>query len=89
MSSLSELGKQGFALSGGNYEFRTEYIFGRLNEVKPEMIEEATRQAREVTEKFASESSCRLGKLESASHHDFRSRHEQHAHQEGPRGVDD
>lgn len=48
MSSLSELGKQGIVFTGGNYQSQTEYIFTRLNEVKPEMIEEATRKAREV-----------------------------------------
>jgi hypothetical protein len=71
MSSLSELGKQGIALSSGNYESQTEYIFDRLNEVKPQMIEEATRQAREVAEKFASDSNSKLGKIKSASQGQF------------------
>lgn len=71
MSSLSELGKQGIVLAGGNYESRTEYIFTRLNEVKPDMIEEATRKAREVAEKFASDSSSTLGKIKTASQGQF------------------
>ncbi|HHS13265.1 MAG TPA: SIMPL domain-containing protein [bacterium] len=71
MSELSELGKQGIVLTGENYESQTEYIFTRLNEVKPEMIEEATRQAREVAEKFASDSKSRLGKIKSASQGQF------------------
>lgn len=71
MSSLSELGKQGIALTSGSYESQTEYIFDRLNEVKPEMIEEATRQAREVAEKFASDSNSKLGKIKSASQGQF------------------
>ncbi|MDW3095617.1 MAG: SIMPL domain-containing protein [Gammaproteobacteria bacterium] len=71
MGRLSELGKQGIVFSGGGYAYQTEYIFTRLNEVKPEMIEEATRKAREVAEKFASDSQSKLGKIKKASQGQF------------------
>ncbi len=71
MSSLSELGKQGIVFSGGGYQYQTEYLFTRLNEVKPEMIEEATRKAREVAEKFATDSQSTLGKIKKASQGQF------------------
>ncbi len=71
MGSLSELGKQGIVFTGGNYQSLTEYIFTRLNEVKPEMIEEATRKAREVAERFASDSKSKLGKIKKASQGQF------------------
>ena len=71
MGSLSELGKQGIVFTGGNYQAQTEYIFTRLNEVKPEMIEEATRKAREVAEKFALDSKSTLGKIKKASQGQF------------------
>ena len=71
MSSLSELGKQGIVFTGGNYQAQTEYIFGRLNEIKPEMIEEATKKAREVAEKFASDSKSILGKIKRATQGQF------------------
>jgi len=71
MGKLSELGKQGIVFSGGNYQAQTEYIFSRLNEVKPGMIEEATRAAREVAEKFSADSESRLGKIRSASQGQF------------------
>ncbi|GJM04320.1 MAG: hypothetical protein DHS20C09_03110 [marine bacterium B5-7] len=71
MSSLSELGKQGIVFTGNDYQSQTEYIFTRLNEVKPEMIEEATRKAREVAEKFASDSHSQLGKIKKASQGQF------------------
>ena len=71
MGSLSELGKKGIAFSNTNYQSQTEYIFSRLNEVKPEMIEEATRKAREVAEKFASDSQSTLGKIKRASQGQF------------------
>lgn len=70
-SSLSELGKQGIVFTGGDYQSQTEYIFTRLNEVKPDMIEEATRKAREVAEKFALDSQSLLGKIKRASQGQF------------------
>ncbi len=66
MSQLSRLGKKGIAFTGGNYESQTEYLFTRLNEVKPDMIEEATRKAREVARKFAADSQSTLGKIKKA-----------------------
>ena len=71
MVTLSELGKQGIVFTGGNYQSTTEYLFTRLNEAKPDMIEEATRKAREVAEKFASDSSSTLGKIRKASQGQF------------------
>ena len=68
---LSELGKQGIVFSVVDYQAQTEYIFTRLNEIKPEMIEEATRKAREVAEKFALDSKSRLGKIKTASQGQF------------------
>lgn len=68
---LSELGKQGIVFTGGNYELRTEYLFSQLNDVKPAMIEEATKKAREVAEKFAQDSQSRLGKIKRASQGQF------------------
>jgi hypothetical protein len=71
MSKLSELGKGGIVFTGGNHQSQTEYIFTRLNEVKPEMIEEATRKAREVAQKFATDSQSTLGKIKKASQGQF------------------
>ncbi|MDF1690636.1 MAG: SIMPL domain-containing protein [Cycloclasticus sp.] len=69
--TMSDLGKQGIVFTGDNYNTKTDYIFIRLNEVKPGMIEEATRKAREVAEKFASDSKSTLGKIKSASQGQF------------------
>jgi hypothetical protein len=71
MNKLVELGKQGIVFSGGGYQGSTQYLFTRLNELKPEMIEEATRKAREVAEKFARDSASRLGKIRSAQQGQF------------------
>ena len=71
MEKMSDLGKQGIVFTAGDYQSQTEYIFTRLNEVKPEMIEEATKKAREVAGKFASDSKSILGKIKSASQGQF------------------
>ncbi|MBN1355245.1 SIMPL domain-containing protein [bacterium] len=71
MASLSELGKQGIVIGGDLYQSQTEYIFTRLNDVKPQMIEEATRKAREVAQKFAADSQSTLGKIKRASQGQF------------------
>jgi hypothetical protein len=71
MGGLVELGKEGVAFTGDAYQTPVEYLFTRLNEVKPEMIEEATRNAREVASKFAADSNSRLGKIRQASQGQF------------------
>jgi hypothetical protein len=43
MADVITIGKQGIALAGQDYRNRTQFIFQNLNDLKPEMIEEATR----------------------------------------------
>lgn len=71
MGGLVELGKEGVAFTGDPYQNPVEYLFTRLNEVKPGMIEEATRNAREVALKFAEDSDSRLGKIRQATQGQF------------------
>ncbi len=71
MTQLSELGKQGIVIKGDDYDNRTEYLFTRLNQIKPEMIEEATQNAREVAQKFAADSNSELGKIKTARQGQF------------------
>lgn len=71
MNKLAELGKKGIVLTEGGYQNSTEYLFTRLNEIKPGMIEEATTKAREVARKFAKDSDSRLGKIKKASQGQF------------------
>jgi len=71
MNQLADLGKQGITLTGNDYQYRTEYMFNRLNEIKPEMIEEATKEARAVAEKFAEDSNSKLGKIKTANQGQF------------------
>jgi hypothetical protein len=68
---LLELGKEGIVVTQNNYDLRTQYLFNGLNDIKPEMIEEATRNARRVAEKFAGDSDSVLGKIRSARQGQF------------------
>lgn len=66
ITEQSELLKQGIAVTGGDYRYNVQYEFTGLNEVKPKMIEEATKNAREAAEKFAKDSDSELGKIKQA-----------------------
>jgi len=68
---LLDLGKMGIAISGQDYESRTTFLFSKLNDIKPAMIEEATKNGREVAAKFAQDSDSRLGKIKRASQGQF------------------
>jgi hypothetical protein len=71
LDDLVALGKQGLVISGQDYEARTQFLFTDLNTLKPQMIEEATRNAREVALKFAADSESRLGKIRRANQGQF------------------
>eukprot|EP00487_Bulimina_marginata_P000956 TRINITY_DN11967_c0_g1_i1.p1 TRINITY_DN11967_c0_g1~~TRINITY_DN11967_c0_g1_i1.p1 ORF type:complete len:107 (+),score=18.99 TRINITY_DN11967_c0_g1_i1:113-433(+) len=51
LSKISQLAKQNIAIAGQNYGSRVQYSFTGLNALKPQMIQTATEQAREVAEK--------------------------------------
>lgn len=65
IGKVSDLVKRGIALSS-DYEDRTQYLFTNLNEIKPGMIEEATKNARKAAQKFAEDSGSNLGKIKRA-----------------------
>jgi hypothetical protein len=71
MGRQSQLIKQGVTLSSDNWENPIEFKFEGLNELKPEMVEEATLNARQTAEKFAEDSDSKLGKIKRASQGSF------------------
>ena len=72
MSRQSDLLKKGMVIGGSNeWENPVEFKYEGLNEIKPEMIEEATRNAREAAEKFAKDSDSKLGKIKTANQGTF------------------
>lgn len=71
INEQSELLKQGIAITGGDYIYRVQYEYTDLNSIKPQMIEEATKNARSAAEKFASDSESKLGKIKRATQGQF------------------
>ncbi|MDD2328104.1 MAG: SIMPL domain-containing protein [bacterium] len=71
IAEQTELLKQGVAITGGDYRYSILYEFTGLNSIKPEMIEEATNNARRAAEKFATDSGSKLGKIRDASQGQF------------------
>jgi hypothetical protein len=63
-----ELLRAGVALSASDYsEGGLSFLFTGLNDIKPEMLAEATRSARQAAEQFTNESQTKLGNLRKAS----------------------
>ena len=73
MNRQAELMKQDIAIVGEEYggSNSPSYEFTGLNKIKPEMVEEATKNARITAEKFASDSGSELGDIRSASQGQF------------------
>lgn len=67
LSKSLELMSKGIILGSKNTWRPIEYIFNGLNELKPSMIEEATKNAREVAEKFALDSDAEVGEIRMAT----------------------
>jgi hypothetical protein len=67
LSASLELLSRGILLGSKNDWSPIEYQFTKLNEMKPPMIEEATKNARLVAEKFALDSESKVGKIRNAN----------------------
>lgn len=70
IENQSSLIEQGVAISF-DYSATTQFDFTDLNTVKPEMIKEATQNARKAAMQFAADSESSLGKIKSASQGQF------------------
>ena len=67
LNRQSELLKEGIAFSNSYIN----YQFTGLNAIKPEMIAEATKNARAAADQFAADSDSRVGKIKTASQGQF------------------
>ena len=65
----AELLKEGIIVTANKWDL--DYQFNGLPELKPLMIEEATRNARAVAQKFADDAQCSLGSIRRASQGQF------------------
>ncbi len=66
MNRQGELIRGGITLESG-WEARPTFSLESLNDIKPQMIEEATKNARASAQKFADDSGSRLGKIREAT----------------------
>lgn len=72
MLKQAELMKMGIALVSSEYGTGSvKYEFTGLNDIKPAMVEEATKNARLTAEKFAKDSESKLGKIRRATQGQF------------------
>ena len=67
--NVSQLIKEGVVLGqpNGGYNPAPQYMFTKLNDVKPSMIAEATKNARDSAEQFAKDSQQKVGQIRSAN----------------------
>ncbi len=70
-TQLAELGKLGIAVGNDSMGVGVQYIYSQLNQIKPPMIEQATKNARETALKFAKDSNSSLGKIKRANQGTF------------------
>lgn len=71
INEQGELLDKGIAIISGEYDTQVNYLFTGLNELKPDMIAEATHNARQAAEQFATDSDSKLGKIKTASQGQF------------------
>ena len=72
MTQQAELMKQGIPIVTEQYgDHAVRYDFISLNDIKPAMVEEATKNARTTAEKFAADSGSKIGKISHASQGQF------------------
>jgi hypothetical protein len=65
MAAAASLVKEGVAVTS-SYEYRPQFLFTRLDAIKPAMIAEATVDARHAAEQFAKDSGSAVGAIRSA-----------------------
>lgn len=71
INEQGELIKQGIAISPDNWNNQIIYEYTELNSIKPDMIAEATHNAREAADKFAADSGSKIGKIKDAQQGQF------------------
>ena len=59
--------EKGVTLTGNESTDRIEFIFNAVNDIKPDMIKEATANARAAAEKFAQDSKSKVGRIRKAT----------------------
>jgi len=66
LSSTGDLIAKGIVFDSQSYGSPVSYIFTRLNDIKPEMLEKATKNATAAAAEFAKSSGSKVGKIRRA-----------------------
>ncbi len=66
IEAMPQLIGEGVVIQAKNQWQPVQYLYTKLNDIKPPMIEEATKNAREVADKFAADSGSKVGKIKTA-----------------------
>lgn len=67
LNASGELVAKGIVFDSQNYGSPVSYIFTKLNEIKPQMLEEATKNAQAAAAEFAKSSNSRVGGIHRAN----------------------
>lgn len=65
--AVADLLRQGVVFSQDSYSAGASFVFTGINDLKSEMLTEATRRARETAEQFAAESGASVGAIQTAN----------------------
>lgn len=71
INEQGELMKKGIAIVPNGWNSQIIYEYTELNSIKPDMIAEATANAREAADKFAQDSGSKIGKIKTAQQGQF------------------
>lgn len=71
INNQGEIIKHGIAVLPAGWNNQIIYEYTELNSVKPDMIADATRNAREAANKFAADSGSKIGKIKKAQQGQF------------------
>lgn len=71
MEACDKLVQQGVALNSGDYNTKPQFLFTGLNDIKPDMIQEANRNARKAAERFGADAHSDVGSVRHASQGQF------------------
>lgn len=71
LQDVSQLTEAGVVISSSYYGMQPSYLFTRLNDLKPQMIADATANARLAAEQFAKDAGSTLGNIRRANQGQF------------------
>ena len=67
LGSTEELLKAGVVLDGEGSAANPRYLVSKFNELRPQLLAEATKNARAIAQQFAADSGAEVGKIHSAN----------------------